>query len=160
MVRVDIVLCSVMTGRGMCGYCVYSMNFSNILPIIIRRAYDKSLLATHNLEDRHSHPSPTPHHVYDTTRRRGATYAWTHSRSSYYSGRASSARRPGHEFPHQRPGGHYDPFASPHVRKASGHQAMDNKDPISAESSVWRTAQVIGVILSVVIIGGGFQAST
>ncbi|KAI0078489.1 DnaJ-domain-containing protein [Panus rudis PR-1116 ss-1] len=130
-----------------------------------RRAYDKSLSAADGT--RHHHPAASSHYTpYDTVRRRGATHAWAYK--PHPRQRASHTQRTGFDQPHahpQAPPRRPDPFSSPNVQRATGRsQAEEAKyrsemNKVNAESSLWRAIQVIGVVLVVVTVGGGFRAS-
>lgn len=156
-------------GRG------YGMNISSLTHQLNswRRAYDKTLV-----DDLHGPTSPRhpshhfESHPYDVTRRKGATYAWQHQhprhtahahpRHAHQAGAGGPYQRP-----HTDPGARFrdrDPFSSPYVQRATGkrddakrreHTEMDRVNNVS---SFWRTVQVIGVVLFIAVVGGGFRA--
>ncbi|CAL1696738.1 unnamed protein product [Somion occarium] len=134
-----------------------------------RRAYDKTLGSTSsNGHPAHHASSYAYQYPYDTVRRRGATHAWSYARtSSHAHSRASgSTHKAGFgasfESSHPHARRHSDPFASPNVQKATGRRKTvgdhTEADRVTAESSFWRAIQVIGVVLFVVTVGGGFGA--
>ncbi|EPS97490.1 hypothetical protein FOMPIDRAFT_1061770 [Fomitopsis schrenkii] len=138
-----------------------------------RRAYDRAMAQRTGVSTRayaHGHDHPSSHWSYDVRRRRGATHAWEH----HYSHRPPPG--PG-EHTRPPPGRHYerpqepDPFASPHVRRATGHNRAAGaearaemrareEDMAHHESVFWRVVQVMGVVLVVAAVGGGVSAST
>ena len=148
--------------------------------LLFRRAYDKSLAQS---ASPHRHPPPgaafytqyaDTSWAYETRRRPGATHAWDYARRPGSTG----YRHPGHNPPPGRgpypkshaetqyqSGQHYqgvDPFSSPSVQKATGHTRrppMTDADRITQVSSLWRAMQVIGIVMIVVSVGGGFKAS-
>ncbi|KZT01570.1 DnaJ-domain-containing protein [Laetiporus sulphureus 93-53] len=132
-----------------------------------RRAYDRSLAVpstvTHAKSSSHSSPYS---HWSSEGRRRGATYAWEHSRRP---GAGNYRPPPGYQTGYSHPAGsqfrpqsqHYDPFLSPHVRRATQKKsaAEEEHDRIQHESGFWRTMQVIGIIMAIATVGGGFTAN-
>ena len=144
-----------------------------------RRAYDKSLAESAG-PHRHS-AAGTPFRTqyadaswaFETRRRPGATHAWEARRHG-----AAGYRHPGRAPPPgQGPfseasaqgsasaGRHYDPtssFSSPNVQKATGFakgSPMTDADHAHRVSTVWRAIQVIGLVMIVATLGGGFRAS-
>ncbi|THH16002.1 hypothetical protein EW146_g4569 [Bondarzewia mesenterica] len=134
-----------------------------------RRAYDRSLAALAGGEDAaHPHQGFHNHHASEF-RNRGATHAWEHARRArpnssnphYYSSTYAS--------PH--PSTHHptDPFASPHVRRATGHPhakmpprtgwKRTEADHAAHVSTFWRAMQVTGIVLFVAMLGGGLGAN-
>lgn len=136
------------------------------------RAYDKAL-GDPTMFTRHSQHYGAP---YETRRHRGATHAWEYARPSYTAQRQSGTAHhhpgPGFSHPeHTYPRPSSDPFASPYVRNATGKKAppphhhrfqygyRSEADRVGSISSFWRAVQVVGVVLLVATIGGGFGAS-
>ncbi|KAI0061175.1 DnaJ-domain-containing protein [Artomyces pyxidatus] len=138
-----------------------------------RRAYDRSLTMGDASASQHPQASHHPHHPayghpysqwsYET-RRRGATHAWERQ------GRpGASAHRPPHSPQHRAGQGTHpqrDPFTSPHVRRATGAgQAprtgwqQTEEDRVGQVSSLWRAAQVTGIVMIVAVFGNGLSAS-
>ncbi|KAI0943224.1 hypothetical protein AcW1_002439 [Taiwanofungus camphoratus] len=135
-----------------------------------RRAYDRTLMedASSRRESTTAYSSTHhPHWSYET-RRRGATYAWEHSRrpsSASYRPPPGYERHPAgsaHHHPHAH---HANPFSSPNVQRATGRRTSPlqggptEAHRISNESGFWRTVQVIGVVMAIATIGGGLSAS-
>lgn len=138
-----------------------------LMPTYRRRAYDRAMTQRTSAYA-HGHEHPYSHWSYDVRRRRGATHAWQQPHRPP-PGSSEHARPP--------PGRHYerpldpDPFANPHVRRATGHNRsagaaaraeMRAREENMAhhESVLWRVVQVVGVVLIVAAVGGGVSAST
>ncbi|KAI0083804.1 DnaJ domain-containing protein [Irpex rosettiformis] len=146
-----------------------------------RRAYDRQLEASGS--GLHRHPAPAsayPGYGTNTTghwghghdpgarRRPGATHAWQRHNAPgtgpYWKGQPKSSP---YTHPKAGPEFHQDPFNSPHVRKATGHNSNLSRhqhrfsaaDRMNHVSSFWRAVQIIGVVMFVATIGGGLSAS-
>ncbi|KAI0701866.1 DnaJ domain-containing protein [Cytidiella melzeri] len=134
-----------------------------------RRAYDRSLTASSS--GHHRHPAPASAHWahgYDPSvrRRPGATHAWSQHNASgtgpYWKGQPRSSP---YTHPQAEPGHHQDPFNSPYVRRATGHNSTkeplgpSDEDKLKRVSSFWRAMQVIGVVMFVATFGRGLSAS-
>ncbi|KAI0342560.1 DnaJ-domain-containing protein [Trametopsis cervina] len=142
-----------------------------------RRAYDRTLVSADT--GRHRHPTPasaypgapsSSHwaygHEHGPRKRPGATHAWNRhdapGRGPYWQGYPRSSP---YTHPQAAPERHQDPFNSLHVRRATGHNP--SKDPLGPSeadtmnrvSSLWRAVQVIGIVMFVATVGGGFRAS-
>ncbi|KZT67261.1 DnaJ-domain-containing protein [Daedalea quercina L-15889] len=138
-----------------------------------RRAYDRSVSQAGSGTSRmypHGADSPYSHWSYDTRRRRGATYAWEHHHPHRPPPGPGAYTRPPPGRHYDRPQG-ADPFTSPHVRRATGHnraagaearaEAKAREENMAhSESALWRIVQVVGIVLVVATVGGGFSAST
>lgn len=135
----------------------------------LRRAYDRTLSIPAsggsgvNTEQSNFHS----HYAYEF-RHRGATHAWEHPR------RQRPPPGPNPSYPHQSSAHAYshpnpqrgNPFASPHVRRATGHGGpprtgwkKTEMDHAAHVSTFWRAMQVTGIVLVVSMIGGGWGAS-
>ncbi|KAI0791593.1 DnaJ domain-containing protein [Irpex lacteus] len=140
-----------------------------------RRAYDRSLTSGGSGLHRHAAPSsayPGTHwaHGHDPGVRRkpGATHAWQKHNAPgtgpYWKGQPRSSP---YTHPRASPEFHQDPFESPHVRRATGHNTNNARyrhglsaaDKMNHVSSFWRAVQIIGVVMFVATVGGGFSAS-
>ncbi|KAH9936569.1 uncharacterized protein B0H18DRAFT_326637, partial [Fomitopsis serialis] len=138
-----------------------------------RRAYDRSMAQSSSGPSRtyaSGQDSPYSHWSYDTRRRRGATYAWEHSHRPSPGPGSYTRPPPGRHY--ERPQGP-DPFANPHVRRATGtgHERAAGAEAraearareqnrVHSESALLRIIQVVGVVLVVATVGGGVSAST
>ncbi|KAF9812680.1 hypothetical protein IEO21_06067 [Rhodonia placenta] len=132
-----------------------------------RRAYDRSLEENQQSRQHHAqahHSTYSSHWSYETQRRRGATYAW--DRHPRRPAGTSYRQPPGSGSAYQPPHARDDPFVSPNVQRATGRRGSSrmqegpsDADRVSGESGFWRTVQVIGVVLTVAAIGGGFSAN-
>ncbi|KAJ3485297.1 hypothetical protein NLI96_g5066 [Meripilus lineatus] len=133
-----------------------------------RRAYDKTLGELPEFNSRTQRYGA----VYETRRQRGATHAWEYSRPPPNAHRPSANHS--YTYTHTQrtyPQPSSDPFASPYVQNATGKKAPpphhhrmrhgyhSEADQANRVSSLWRAAQVFGVVLLVATVGGGFGAS-
>lgn len=153
--------------------------FSNLrpqddTPLSRRRAYDRSLKDAGHQRTAAS-PSAYPgthagHWEYEARRRPGATHAWgqSHPPGSRYGQHGpywhGDPRASPFTHPKATPEHHQDPFGSPHVRRATGHNPFRHHGSTEADrmnhvSSFWRAVQVIGVVMIVATVGGGLRAS-
>lgn len=130
-----------------------------------RRAYDKSLASVpppRYAPGMSSMDSDGPY--YNPHPRRGATHAWEYSRRPG-AGRHYTPPHPQHTHHHTAQPGR-DPFTNPHVQRATGRKAPrlttqgpSEADRVHHESGFWRVTQVVGIVLLVATIGGGFSAN-
>jgi hypothetical protein len=144
--------------------------------LFCRRAYDRSLANDNSIPTygRTSHSgtasgrSSQSHWTYEwtyETRRRGATHAWENTRRSGTGGTGSTYHRTPPRYSSPDPH-HRNPFASPNVRRATGQKAppggegrtMTDADRVQNVSSLLRAMQVIGLVVVVATLGGGWTA--
>ncbi|KZT30156.1 DnaJ-domain-containing protein [Neolentinus lepideus HHB14362 ss-1] len=144
-----------------------------------RRAYDRELAAGASSARRTSGGPTASHYPYSQAayegRRRGATYAWErHHRPQsashhpppgyrgYDPGRSGYSHTQTQHNSHAQAQYPHNPFASPYVRRATGTKKEDwqtAEDRVRSVSGFWRFIQVLGVVLTVTTVGGGFTAN-
>jgi hypothetical protein len=142
--------------------------------IMNRRAYDRSLIAEGPSRSAptsaysHTHAAGHWAHEHDSGpwRRPGATHAWQKHHAPgagpYWRGHPRSSP---YTHPQAGPEYHRDPFSSPNVRRATGHNAPRSSrthsetDRLNHVSSFWRAVQMVGIVILVVTVGGGFSAN-
>lgn len=140
-------------------------------PKIHRRAYDRSLVE--GAGQHRYHPTtasaPTGYWAYEARRRPGATHAWQRQGAAGAGQRSGYAPPPGthprsspYTHPQAGPEHHRDPFSYPSVQRATGRSKPHQPTPldhVNNVSSFWRTMQVLGVVMFIATVGGGFSAN-
>ena len=158
--------------RKRCAYPLHAASLT-LTRLFRRRAYDRAIAQRTGASTRayaHGHDYPYSHWSYDVRRRRGATHAWEHHHPHRPPPGPGEHARPPPGRHYERPQGP-DPFASPHVRRATGHNRAAGaearaemrareEDMVHHESVLWRVVQVVGIVLVIAAVGGGFSAST
>lgn len=135
-----------------------------------RRAYDRSLLSE-GAAPRHFASSPGSSHApgywaYEARRRPGASHAWSSTKrpgssAHHHPGYTPPPGSSPYTHPKAGPQYHRDPFSSPNVQRATGfsrrHKPTE-QDRANQISTFWRTMQVMGMVMLIASIGGGFSA--
>jgi hypothetical protein len=145
-------------------------------PVVVRRrAYDRSLAEGAGQHRHHTAAAASSSYqagywAYETRRRPGATHAWQrqgptnagHRHPGYPPPPGGRSRSSPYTHPQAGPEHHRDPFSSPNVQRATGysrHNQPTPSDHIHSVSTFWRTMQVIGVVMVIATVGGGFSAN-
>lgn len=146
----------------------------SLLTLANRRAYDRKLSDDTQRTTAYTPPSSSHLWAYEMheRRRRGATHAWEHPRRQSQSNSAPGYqyRPPGSStYQSQTHGRHYDPHTSTSGRRETGFGTGSAKldelerkrrehDRAMRESAFGRFIRVMGLVLLITSIGGGWSA--